>query len=129
MPKEPNRRPTDAELSLLRALWKRGPSTVREVLEALGDPSIGYTTVLKLLQIMASKGLVSRDESQRAHLYKAEISEDQTQRRLLGELVDKLFGGSPALLVQKALSSERASTEEIEEIKRLVEEWKEEDQE
>ena len=118
---DPRRRPTDSELAILRVLWSRGPSTVREVQENLDGA--GYTTALKLLQIMQEKGLVTRDESQRAHRYSAAVSEDQTQRRLLGDLVDKAFGGSPAKLVQKALSSERASQEEIDEIRRLIADW------
>jgi len=123
----PTRRPTDAELAILRVLWSRGPSTVRDVQQELErkEPT-GYTTALKLLQIMAEKGLVARDESERAHVYRARVSEDQAQRRLVGELLDKAFGGSPAKLVQQALSTRRASREELEEIRQLIEELGEE---
>src|SRR5262245_12806184 len=87
-------RPTDAELAILRVLWSRGPSTVREVHEALQDGS-GYTTVLKLMQIMAEKGLVVRDESERAHVYSAKLTQERTQRQLVQDLVERAFGGSP----------------------------------
>src|SRR6188508_2011298 len=93
-------RPTDAELAILGVLWERGPSTVREVHDALSSTQdSGYTTVLKLLQIMIDKGLVVRDESERAHVYEARLSEQRTQRQLLGDLMDRAFGGSPAKLV------------------------------
>lgn len=127
MPKPTQRRPTDSELGILRVLWTRGPSTVREVQQELEkrDPSgspTGYTTALKLLQIMTDKGLVLRDESERAHVYRAKVSEDQTQKRLIRDLVDRAFEGSPAKLVQQALSTRRATKEEIAEIKRMLEE-------
>ena len=103
-------RPTDAELAILSVLWDRGPSTVREVHEALqASQRSGYTTVLKLLQIMTEKGLVTRDESQRAHVYGPRMSEQRTQRQLLGDLVDRAFGGSSAKLVLQALSGRRAT--------------------
>src|SRR5919106_3583235 len=101
-------RPTDAELAILRVLWERGPSTVRDVHEALSTTQVtGYTTVLKLMQIMTEKGLVVRDESQRAHIYEARSSEQKTQRQLLADLADRAFGGSPAKLVMQALSGRR----------------------
>lgn len=113
--------PTSAELSILAVLWRRGPSTVREVHEALKDAQdTGYTTVLKLMQIMAQKGLVTRDESQRSHVYRALVSEEQAQRGLLTDLMDKAFSGSAAQLVMRALSSERASREELAEIRALL---------
>lgn len=113
--------PTSAEISILAVLWQRGPSTVREVHEALKDAQdTGYTTVLKLMQIMAQKGLCARDESQRSHVYRALVSEEQAQRGLVADLVDKAFGGSAAQLVMRALSSDRASREEIEEIRALL---------
>lgn len=113
--------PTGAELSILTVLWQRGPSTVREVHEALkGAQDTGYTTVLKLMQIMAQKGLVARDESQRSHVYRALVSEEQAQRGLLTDLMDKAFGGSAAQLVMRALSSDRASREELAEIRALL---------
>jgi BlaI family transcriptional regulator, penicillinase repressor len=114
-------RPTDAELAILRVLWERGPSTVREVHEALSTThDTGYTTVLKLLQIMTDKGLVVRDESQRAHVYATRHSEQRTQRQLLGDLIDRAFGGSPAKLVMQALSASHASAEELTAIRRLL---------
>lgn len=116
-------RPTPGELEILRVLWDRGPSTVREVQDALGaERAAGYTTVLKLLQIMAEKDLVRRDESARAHVYAARVPETQTQRQLVRDLVDRAFGGSAAQLVVQALSGRRASAEEIERIRRLLDE-------
>jgi BlaI family penicillinase repressor len=116
-------RPTPGELEILRVLWDRGPSTVREVQETLGaERGAGYTTVLKLLQIMAEKDLVRRDESARAHVYAARVPETQTQRQLVRDLVDRAFGGSAAQLVVQALSGRRASAEEIERIRRLLDE-------
>jgi BlaI family transcriptional regulator, penicillinase repressor len=116
-------RPTPGELEILRVLWERGPSTVREVQDALGPArAAGYTTVLKLLQIMAEKDLVRRDERARAHVYEARVPEAQTQRQLVRDLVDRAFGGSAAQLVVQALSGRRASAEEIERIRRLLDE-------
>lgn len=111
--------PTDAELAILRVLWARGPSTVREVQERLDEPS-GYTTVLKLLQIMHEKRLVTRDESQRAHVYTAAVSEERAQRQLLDDLMSRAFGGSARKLVMRALSSEGVSAGELEEIRNLL---------
>jgi predicted transcriptional regulator len=114
-------RPTDAELAILRVLWDRGPSTVREVHEALrGSQESGYTTVLKLLQIMTEKGLVDRDASQRAHVYTSRLGEHRTQHQLLRDLVDRAFSGSPGKLVLQALSSSKASPQEMKEIRRLL---------
>ena len=117
------RRPTASELEILHVLWTRGPSTVRDVHEALGpDKPTGYTTTLKLLQIMADKGLVGRDETQRAHVYQARIPKERAQSQLVRELVDKAFGGSASRLVMHALSSRRASPEELAEIRRTLDE-------
>ena len=114
-------RPTDAELAILSVLWQRGPSTVRDVHHALStSQASGYTTVLKLLQIMTEKGLVVRDETQRAHVYASTQSERRTQRQLLGDLVDRAFGGSSAKLVLHALSERAASTEELRDIRSLL---------
>src|SRR5262245_9680542 len=113
------RKPTDAELGILRVLWTRGPSTVRQVADDL-DRESGYTTVLKLLQIMTEKGLVVRDESARTHVYQAAFSEDQTQRQLVADLLDRAFGGSAAKLVMQALASKRASPAELDEIRKLL---------
>ncbi len=113
--------PTPAELQILRVLWERGPSTVREVHEALDRSApVGYTTVLKLLQIMTDKRLVSRDESQRAHVYEARYTEEATQRQLVGDLLERAFGGSTAKLVVRALSERPASHEELGEIRALL---------
>ena len=114
-------RPTDGELSVLRVLWSRGPSTVRQVQEVLG-PQTGYTTVLKFMQIMTEKGLLSRDESQRTHVYVAARPEETTQRQLIGDLLERAFQGSAAKLVMQALSSKRASRQELAEIRRLLDE-------
>ena len=113
------RKPTDGELAILRVLWTRGPSTVRHVAEAL-ERETGYTTALKLLQIMTEKGLVRRDESSRTHVYEAVASEDQTQRTLVSDLLDRAFGGSAAKLVLQALATSKATPEELVEIKRLI---------
>ncbi len=115
--------PTDAELAILGVLWRRGPSTVREVHDALSPTQgTGYTTVLKLMQLMAQKGLVVRDESQRSHVYRPASAEAQTQRRLVGDLMEKAFSGSAAQLVMRALSVKRASQGELEEIQRMLDE-------
>ena len=114
-------RPTDAELAILRVLWERGPSTVRDVHEELNrDGATGYTTILKLLQIMTEKGLVVRDEAQRAHIYESRYGEQKTQRQLLTDLADRAFGGSAAKLVMQALSGRKATAEELEAIRELL---------
>ena len=116
-------RPTDAELAILRILWQRGPSTVGEVQEELSkERETGYTTALKLLQIMTEKRLVERDESRRAHVYRAKYAEEQTQRQLMGDLLERAFGGSAARMVVQALGSRRASKKELGEIRRLLDE-------
>jgi BlaI family transcriptional regulator, penicillinase repressor len=121
MVEKPLPRPTDAELGILRVLWDRGPSTVREVHDLLSRThDSGYTTVLKLLQIMTDKGLVVRDESQRAHVYATRISEQRTQRQLLGDLMDRAFNGSPTKLVMQALSGRKASAEELSAIREML---------
>jgi predicted transcriptional regulator len=113
------RKPTDAELAILRVLWARGPSTVRQVTDALGKDT-GYTTTLKLLQIMTEKRLVVRDESARTHVYAPACSEAETQRQLVSDLVERAFGGSAAKLVLQALASKKASREELAEIRKLI---------
>ncbi|MFN7924979.1 MAG: BlaI/MecI/CopY family transcriptional regulator [Bryobacteraceae bacterium] len=116
-------RPTPAELDILQVLWEIGPSTVRQVHQALADRrDTGYTTVLKLMQIMADKGLVHRDESQRAHLYRAAIAKEKTRTQLVADLLDRAFSGSAALLVQQALEARKASPEELAEIRRILRE-------
>jgi predicted transcriptional regulator len=115
-------RPTDAELAILRVLWERGPATVRDVHEELNrDGNTGYTTVLKLLQIMTEKGLVVRDETQRAHIYQSSYGEQKTQRQLLSDLADRAFGGSAAKLVMQAMSGRKATAEELGAIRELLE--------
>ena len=111
--------PTESELAILRVLWERGPSSVREVHEALDSP-VGYTGVLKLLQLMAPKGLVRRDESARAHLYQAAEPRGKTEARLVKRLADQAFGGSTASLALRALSEKRASPEELRRIRELL---------
>ncbi len=119
MPETP--RPTDAELAILRVLWRRGASTVKDVHEELARRfPAAYTTTLKQLQIMTDKGLVTRDESQRAHLYTARLPEEQTQSQLVGDLLDRAFEGSASRLVMRALASRPASAEELTEIRRLL---------
>lgn len=121
MPRKATRRPTDAELAILHVLWQGGPATVREVHEQLArEPRIGYTTVLKILQIMTEKGLVTRDESQRSHVYKARVSEEAAQRQLVSDLLDKAFRGSASRLVMRALAAKPASADELDEIRRLL---------
>ncbi len=114
-------RPTDGELAILRILWERGPSTVRQVHEQLArDRQAAYTTSLKLLQIMTEKGLVERDDRERTHIYTAKLSEDQTQRQLVRDLLDRAFGGSAGKLVMQALATKRASADELREIRRII---------
>jgi BlaI family transcriptional regulator, penicillinase repressor len=116
-------KPTEAELALLRVLWERGPSTVREIHESLSDEKeTGYTTSLKILQNMAEKGLVARDESRRSHVYRAVYQAEQTQRQLVRDLLRRAFGGSPGKLVVQALSEETVSADDLAEIRRLLDE-------
>lgn len=114
-------RPTQAELEILSILWQNGPATVRQVHAAM-NPSrrTGYTTVLKLMQIMADKGLVDRDQTERAHVYRPRLKQEETQRRLLDDLLDRAFGGSAAQLVMQALSRKPASREELHAIRELL---------
>ncbi|HXT16310.1 MAG TPA: BlaI/MecI/CopY family transcriptional regulator [Gemmatimonadaceae bacterium] len=122
--------PTPAELELLRLLWRHGPQTVRDVHERIKRRrDIGYTTVLKTLQVMAEKGLVTRDESSRSHVYAAAVHETAVKRRLVSDLVESAFDGSAAGLVMQALSTRRASPEEIKEIRRLLDTMKRREEE
>ena len=115
-------RPTDAELAILRILWDRGASTVRQVHDVLSrERPTAYTTALKMLQIMTEKGLVRRDDSDRTHVYQSKLSEEQTQRQLVRDLVDRAFGGSASKLVLQALATKRATAEELGEIRKLIE--------
>ena len=116
-------KPTEAELAILRVLWQRGPSTVREVWEQLSPrQGTGYTTVLKIMQIMCEKGLLARDESDRSHVYRAARSEEQTQRQVVGHLLDRLFSGSAPKLVMQALAAKKATPAELAEIRKLLDE-------
>jgi BlaI family penicillinase repressor len=115
-------RPTDAELAILRVLWKLGPSTVRQVQEALAEErETGYTTALKLLQIMTGKGLVKRDDAERTHVYEARLPQEQTQQQLVSHLLDRAFGGSAKQLVMQALAAKKASAKEMTQIRQLLE--------
>jgi predicted transcriptional regulator len=115
-----NVRPTDAELAILRVLWDRGPSSVRQVREATGERGVRYTTTLKTMQNMTEKGLVHRDQSRVSHVYSAAIEEEPTQRRLVGEFLDRAFGGSAAKLVMQALAAGDISADELKEIRKLL---------
>ncbi len=116
-------RPTDGELEILQVIWEKGPSTVRQVHESMGgDPPRGYTTTLKLLQIMSEKGLVKRDERQRAHVYSAVLSADTVQGRLVSELLDKAFDNSTSRLIMQALAARPASSEELAQIRKHLDE-------
>lgn len=117
--KPPTRKPTDAELAILRILWSRGPSTVRDVATEMGREE-AYTTVLKLLQIMTDKQLVRRDESARTHIYEAAHSEAQMQQHLVTDLLDRAFDGSAAALVMRALSGRKTSAKDLTEIRKLL---------
>ena len=122
----PQPRPTDAELAILRVLWERGASTVRQVHETLADTrETGYTTTLKLMQIMADKGLVKRNETARTHVYSANAGQEQTQRQLVQDLVDRAFGGSAAQLVLRALSADGATDAELKQIRKLIDDYRE----
>jgi BlaI family penicillinase repressor len=115
------RRPTEAELSILHVLWDRGPLTVREIQRVLNDSKpTGYTTVLKMLQIMTEKGHVERDETQRPQVYRARYSQEQTQRQLLRDLLNRAFGGSVKALVLQALATRKSSPEELEAMEKLL---------
>src|SRR5271163_433743 len=110
--------PTDAELDILSALWRLGPATVREVHDSLAKDS-GYTTTLKQMQVMLDKGLVSRSERFRSHVYEAVLPKEQTQKAVAGDLLRRAFGGSAKSLVLGALSAKPASAKELEEIRRM----------
>ena len=126
-------RPTDGELAVLNVLWERGPCTVRQVHEALAARRkppprgaarpAGYTSVLKVMQIMTDKGLVRRDEAERSHVYRAAAPREQTQRQMVGDLVDRVFGGSARALVLHALSARPTSPEELAQIRKLIDDF------
>ena len=117
-------KPTEAELEILKVLWRRGAGTVREVYEELSRAKeMGYTTVLKFMQIMAEKGLVVRDETERAHVYTARVPQQETQQQIVGDLLQRVFEGSAAQLVMQALSSKQTSAEDLQAIKQMLREF------
>jgi len=121
--KDTLQKPTTSELQILQVLWERGPSTVREVHDALQtEKALGYTTVLKLMQIMTSKGLVRRDEQQRAHVYEAQQPAEKTKRQLAADVLERVFDGSARELMLHALAAQRSSKKEIEELRSLLDE-------
>jgi BlaI family penicillinase repressor len=117
-------KPTAAELEILHILWSRGPSTVREVYDALREKkALGYTSVLKFLQIMTTKGIVRRNETQRAHVYEACQPAEQTKRQFAGDMLQRVFEGSASQLMMHALAGRKSSREEIKELRRLLDEY------
>ena len=121
--KQPPQKPTASELEILRVLWTHGPSTVREVHESLSETKdLGYTTVLKLLQIMTAKGTVRRNETQRAHVYEACLPAEETKQQIAGDMLQRVFEGSASQLMMHALAGRRASHEELAEMRRLLDE-------
>jgi BlaI family penicillinase repressor len=124
MTHEPLQKPTASELEILRVLWTRGPSTVREVHESLREQkALGYTTVLKLLQIMTTKGTVRRNEDQRAHVYEACLPATETKRQLAGDVLQRVFEGSASELMMHALAGRRTSKKELKELRQLLDEY------
>ncbi|MFM2362542.1 MAG: hypothetical protein RLZZ316_1444 [Bacteroidota bacterium] len=118
-------KPTDGELEILAVLWQKGIASVRDVHEVLAKTKeVGYTTTLKLMQIMNEKGLVRRDQSAKTHFYQAAITKEKTQKQLVGKMIDNLFGGSSAQLVIQALGNYKANEEELKEIEQLLENLK-----
>lgn len=119
-------KPTEVELELLRVLWDKGAATVREMFEVISQQrALGYTSVLKMLQIMTEKGLVEREEAGKAHIYRATASQEETQSQMLRDLSERLFAGSAAQLAMHALSMEPATAEELEEIRKIIRQKKE----
>jgi len=124
MARRKNSRPTDRELTILRILWDNGPSTVRDVNEAMNeDENTGYTTTLKLMQIMAEKGLVLRDDSRFKHVYRPALTEEKAQKQLVGDLLDRAFSGSAEKLVMRALSAKKVSAKELASIRKMIDEF------
>jgi BlaI family penicillinase repressor len=122
-------KPTDAELAILRVLWNRGPSTVRQVQDVLNQTKkTGYTTVLKFMQIMVEKGLVRRDDTPYAHVYEARVPQEQTQRKIVADVLDRVFEGSMSRLVVQALAAKGATAEELAEIRRILKKYERGDQ-
>lgn len=124
MKPEPTFQPTPSELEILQVLWTRGASTVREVHEVMSrQKEIGYTSVLKLMQIMTTKGLVSRSEDQRAHVYEAALPAERTKQQMAADVLHRVFRGSASQLMQHALSGKRSSKQELDEIRKLLDEY------
>ena len=127
MARHKNSRPTDRELTILQILWDNGPSTVRQVNEAMNkDEDTGYTTTLKLMQIMTEKGLLHRDDSRFKHIYKPAITEEKTQKQLVGDLLERAFSGSAEKLVMRALSAKKVSEKELAGIRKMLDEFRRE---
>ena len=124
MKQEPKVQPTPSELEILHILWSRGPSTVREIHDVLGaEKDVGYTSALKQLQIMTTKGLVTRTEDQRAHVYTATLPAEKTKQQFAADVLQRVFRGSASQLMQHVLSGKRGSKKEIEEIRRMLDEY------
>ena len=119
-----NIKPTEGEMEILQVLWQKGVATVREVHEALNKKDSGYTTTLKLMQIMHEKAMVERDTNQKTHIYKAIVSQDKTEKQLVNKMIDNVFNGSAARLVMQALGNHSASADEIDEIKKYLDNLK-----
>ncbi|KLT65818.1 MULTISPECIES: BlaI/MecI/CopY family transcriptional regulator [Pedobacter] len=119
-----NIKPTEGEMEILQVLWQRDRATVREVHEALNKKDAGYTTTLKLMQIMHEKGMVERDTNQKTHIYKAIVNQDKTEKQLVNKMIDNVFNGSAARLVMQALGNHSASADEIDEIKKYLDSLK-----
>jgi predicted transcriptional regulator len=118
-------KPTESELEILRVLWDKGQATVREVHETLSEhKDAGYTTTLKLMQIMFEKGLVTRDDSSKTHVYQANVSKENTQQQMVGKMINSLFGGSSTQLVMRALGNQTPSKDELNEIQQLLDQLK-----
>src|ERR1700712_5465281 len=125
MLKSSSPKPTESELEILQVLWQKGKATVREVHEALSDlKDAGYTTTLKLMQIMHEKGLVTRDDSAKTHIYKSNVSKETTQQHLVGKMINNLFGGSASQMVMQAFGNKKPSQKELEEIQKLLDQLK-----
>jgi predicted transcriptional regulator len=126
MPRSPSSRPNDVELAILRVIWNRKACTVREVHEALeAERNTGYTSTLKMMQVMCEKGLLKRDDSQRPQVYRPAIPQEQTQKKLVRDLVKTVFGGSARKLVMQAVQSHKISREELKEIRNLLDQLEE----
>jgi predicted transcriptional regulator len=124
MKQDPKSQPTPAELAILQILWSRGPSTVREIHEVLAqEKDVGYTSALKFLQIMTAKGLVTRTEDQRAHVYSANQPAEKTKQQFAADVLQRVFRGSATQLMQHALSGKRSSKKEIDELRRMLDEY------